>query len=311
MTSEKTSVVNGTHVLEPGEDVFADHFNQRCFALHHRLSGNPLFEMPRLNRLAALLKRNSNNVVYDSGNVQVEHRWDKRPPKRLTLEETMDQLTTADAWIILKHSETDPEFRALMNDIMSDIERLSGLNLQKLSKNAEAQVMLTSPNRVTPYHLDNECNVLMQIKGEKDIYIFDQTDRDVLTEAELEKFWVGDWNAGEYKARWQERGHKFRLQPGAAVHLPVNAPHWVKNDNNISVSFSINFEWCDETRANVYRANFFLRKMGLHPQPPGLSGARDRAKAAVAAAAIVPAREGLRGTVRLIRRIRGYGLKKA
>jgi hypothetical protein len=311
MISENIAAATDTTFLEAGETVFADHFDRRCFSLRHRLSDHPLFELPRLLRLADQVKRNSNNVVYDTGEVQVEHRWDQRPPKRLTLEETMEQLITADAWVILKHSEVDRDFRSLRNEIMADMSRLSGLNLEKLAKNAEAQVMLTSPNRVTPYHLDNECNVLMQIKGEKDIYIFDQTDREVLTAIELEKFWVGDWNAGEYKARWQERGNKFRLRPGAAVHIPVNAPHWVKNDNNISVSFSINFEWRDETVPNVHRANFFLRKMGLQPQPPGASRSLDRIKATAAGVGFVPARFAARGAVRFARRLRGYGLKKA
>src|SRR5260370_1199061 len=82
------------------------------------------------------------------------------------------------------------------------------------------------------HHLDNKCNFLIQIRDEKDLFVFNQSDRQVLRETELERFWVGDWNAGEYKARCQERSHCFRLAPGRAVHIPVNAPHWVKNDQN-------------------------------------------------------------------------------
>lgn len=261
--------------------------------------------------LARLLKRDSNNVVYDAGLIEVEDRWDRRPPKQVTLEEAMERIDSAGAWVILKHAESDPDYKTLMERIMSDIQRLSGRDLRKEAKNSEVQIMLTSPGRITPYHIDNECNVLLQIKGEKDIFIFDQTDREILTEAELERFWIGDWNAGEYKVRCQDRARVFRLAPGKAVHIPVNAPHWVKNDANISISLSVNFEWRNELIPNVYRANFFLRKLGIQPRPPGQSSLSDSMKNRVVAAGFVPARNATRGAVRFVRRLRRAGLKKS
>jgi hypothetical protein len=127
----------------------------------------------------------------------------------------------------------------------------------------------------------------------------------------LEHFWIGDWNAGEYKMRCQDRARAFRLSPGRAVHIPVNAPHWVKNDGNISISLSINFEWKNELIPNVYRANFFLRKLGIKPRAPGQSGLSDALKRMVIAAGFVPARGVTRGAVRFVRRLRRAGLKKS
>ncbi|MFZ1916804.1 MAG: cupin-like domain-containing protein [Terriglobales bacterium] len=293
------------------ESVFRGNLDRAPFSLAHSLSDHPLFELPRLVQLAQLVKRNSNNVVYDAGDIRVEDRWNRRPPKQQSLEEVMERVDRAGAWVILKHTEQDPEYKTLMETIMSDIQSLSGRDLGKTTKNLEAQIMLTSPGRVTPYHLDNECNVLLQIKGEKDIFIFDQTDREVLTETELERFWIGDWNAGEYKNRAQDKAHAFRLAPGRAVHIPVNAPHWVKNDANVSISLSINFEWKDESVPNVYRANFFLRKLGIQPRPPGQSGFSDKVKGVAITAGFVPVRAMARGTVRLVRRVRRAGLKKS
>ena len=234
-----------------------------------------------------------------------------RPPKLYTLEDAMERIECTGAWVILKHAEQDPAYRVLMEEIMSDIAGMSGKDLRGATRALEAQVMLTSPGRVTPYHLDNECNVLLQIRGEKDIHIFDQRDREVLTERELEHFWIGDWNAGEYKLRCQNKARVFRLGPGKAVHIPVNAPHWVKNDANVSVSLSINFEWKDDLIPNVYRANFFLRRLGIQPRPPGQSALSDRLKKVVIAAGFVPARGIARGSVRFVRRLRRFGLKKS
>jgi hypothetical protein len=311
MNTTAISSAHASRSLWADERVFRDTFDQEPFTLAHKLSDHPLFELKRLVRLAGLVKSDSNNVVYDAGAVHVEDRWNRRPPKQYTLDEAMERIACAGAWVILKHAERDREYRALMETIMSDIQLMSERDLRKVTKNLEAQIMLTSPNRITPYHLDNECNILLQIKGEKDIYIFDQRDREVLTEAELERFWVGDWNAGEYKMRCQDRARVFHLIPGMAVHIPVNAPHWVKNSDNVSISLSINFEWKNELVPNVYRANCFLRKLGIEPKPPGQSRVMDNLKGITIATAFVPARGVARGSVRFIRRLRRTGLKKS
>jgi hypothetical protein len=313
---DKMTVETATSTLSQGllwadTSAFRAKFDGEPFLLVHRLIDHPLFELPRLLQLAQLVKRDSNNVVYDAGEVRVEDRWNQRPPKQHTLEEAMERIDCAGAWVILKHTELDPDYKQLMDLIMSDIQQISGRDLRKATKNAEVQVMLTSPGRITPYHIDNECNVLLQIQGEKDIFVFDQNDRQILPEPELERFWIGDWNAGEYKVRCQEKARAFRLGPGKAVHIPVTAPHWVKNDANVSISVSINFEWTDETIPNVHRANFFLRKLGVRPRAPGLSSFSDAVKSAAITAAFVPARRVARGTVRFVRRLRSAGLKKA
>lgn len=299
-----TLATSATHALWADESLFRANFDRAPFPLQHSLAGQPLFEIPRLLQLARGLKRNPNNINYDSGEIHVEDRWNQRPPNQYTLEEAMERIDRTGAWVILKHTELDPQYRALMDDIMSDVDRMSGYGLRKATKNLEAQIMIASPGRVTPFHMDNECNVLLQITGEKDIFVFDQTDREILTESESENFWFGNWNAAEYKSRYQERGKHFRLVPGKAVHIPVNAPHWVKNDNNVSVSLSINFEWRDESLYNVYRANFFLRKMGLRPRPPRQSPASDKIKSTAVAIGFVPARNLARNTVRFMRRLK-------
>jgi hypothetical protein len=84
----------------------------------------------------------------------------------------------------------------------------------------------------------------------------------------------------------------------------VNAPHWVKNDNNVSVSLSINFEWKDESLYNVYRANCFLRKMGIKPQPPGRSHFTDSIKNTAIAAGFLPAKNMARSAITFLRRFK-------
>jgi hypothetical protein len=131
---------------------------------------------------------------------------------------------------------------------------------------------------VTPYHIDRECSWLFQIHGRKTISIFDRNDREVLPEVEIEKFFARDNNAAIYKPEYADRATVFELRPGRGVHIPVNAPHWVQNGPEVSVSLNINFHYRDALGADVYRANYWLRRMGLVPVPPQRSLIRDSIK---------------------------------
>ena len=145
------------------------------------------------------------------------------------------------------------------------------IDLRPVMRSKEGIIFVTSPSRVTAYHIDRECNFLVQLRGSKHISIFDRNDREVLPEVERERFWTVDNNAAVYKPDLQNRASVFEMKPGTGVHIPVNAPHWVQNGNNVSITFAITFQFHDHVLADVYRTNYYLRKMGLAPVPPGRS----------------------------------------
>ncbi|HZR58766.1 MAG TPA: hypothetical protein VFA74_17990 [Terriglobales bacterium] len=282
---------------DPAE--FRQKFNKRSFELSHHLSGHPLFQIPRLIELSKTLA-STGSVYYDAGEVRVDQRWDESPAGSWSVDETIRRIQDAGAWIILRRAEQDPEYGALLDECMDEIQTLLGKNLKREMKVQDAIVFITSPNRVTSYHIDRECNFILQIHGEKDISVFDKDDRVVLTEEEIERFWMVDNNAAVYKEQFQSRAKVYRMGPGKAIHVPVNAPHWVKNDNNISVTLSVNFQFRENFPAHVYRANYLLRKAGLAPTPPGKSTVRDGLKMFAMNATYVPAR----GVRRLFHKIR-------
>ncbi len=76
-------------------------------------------------------------------------------------------------------------------------------------------VLITSPNRVSSYHIDPDCNYLCQIRGEKVIHVFDRYDRELLPEEELERFWAFDKSAAIYKERFQNLRVQLRLEAGS------------------------------------------------------------------------------------------------
>jgi hypothetical protein len=269
--------MSGSRVFCTSRNEFRDQLERVPFVFSHRLASHPLFELSRLSRLAATVSDLAYYEERDQG--VVESGWNPSGPQsRFSLGESVLRIGELRAWIILKHAERDPDYRGLLNDCMCEIEELSGWNLKRETQAWEMQIMIASPCHVTPFHIDNECNFLLQIAGTKTINIFDREDREVLREEELERFWANDQNAAVYRPDLQSRARVCALAPDRGVHVPVNSPHWVQNDNNISISVSINTELVRDVARRVYRMNHYLRKLGLTPMPPGKSAFRDKLK---------------------------------
>jgi len=283
--SKAAPAAAGTHgpssrrLIEADPEVFHRDFNQRPFRLHHSLVENPLMRMRRLIELARSLAQLPGEVYYDVGVNRVDQRWDETPRPAQTVDQIIADISAARAWIILRRAELDPDYRVLLDACMSELSELGFGPYRDRVRVRNAIVFITSPQRVTTYHIDRECNFILQIQGRKTVYIFDQNDREVLPEQELERFWAVDNNAAKYKAHYQDRARVFELEPGDGVHVPVNAPHWVRNGDGPSITLSVNFQFDDMLAANQYKANYYLRKLGLNPAPPGRSAIRDQIKA--------------------------------
>jgi hypothetical protein len=282
--------------------IFGRDFNRHSFLFHHNLAHHPLFSLPRLKQLAIVTQtRRPQELYYDAGHdVPIGRRWNEmgdRPP----LEEAFERIEETGSWITIHQAQLDPDYAGVFRQCMREFEAQTGQDFKKLMRVEDALIFITSPNRTTTYHIDRECNFLLQIKGSKTIYMFDQRDKDVVPETELETFWAVDKNAGRYKPQLQERSVPCRLVPGNGIHIPINDPHWLQNDNNVSISLSVNFTFKDSERANIYRANYFLRKAGMKPAPPFRSPLKDSIKNAMMAASYVPARSA----IRTVRRLRG------
>jgi hypothetical protein len=214
--------------VEPN-DRFRPDFNRLPFQFLHRLADHPLFALPRLLELARTTRRDRpRDLYYDAGpDIRADQRWDQMGPKPFMVEEALHRIETCGAWVTLHQAQKDPEYGALFYECMREFEGLTGVDFRKVMRMEDALIFITSPRRVTPYHIDRECNFLLQIRGEKNLYVFDRNDKDVLPVTEVERFWAVDNNAAVYRPQFQSRATTYRLVPGNGVHIPVNNPHWV------------------------------------------------------------------------------------
>jgi hypothetical protein len=228
-------------------------------------------------------------LYYNVGDREIKRGWDLTESRPFSATEALDRIESAKAWMILKNVQLLPEYGEILQSVLTDIHIASGKPFKGATLQHNMSVILTSPGRVTPYHIDADCNYLLQLSGTKTAYVFDGSDPEVLTSDELERFYAGDMNAATYRESVQSKAFTFLMRPGMGIHVPVTFPHWVKNDDNISVSVSINFYFADKRIPDIYRVNRMLRRMHLSPSRPGTSRFKDRLKLATARMARVTA----------------------
>lgn len=256
-------------LLEISPAEFRENFNTRPFLIGHHLADHPLFELPRLVELLQSLPEQS--IEYNAGNIPMSLDPKLTPRNGLSPEETIRRIEECRSWMVLKDVQQDPEYRALLDACLDEV-RPHSEPLVPGMRHAQAFIFVTSPNSVTPYHIDPEHNFLLQIRGGKTVHLFDGRNRNLLREDELEYFYAVKPRNLVFREENRDQGWVYDLQPGAGLHFPVTYPHWVQNQDAVSVSFSITFRTPDlERRRSVFALNYRLRQRGWHPTPFGKS----------------------------------------
>jgi len=265
-------------------EVFSKNFNRLPHEVQHSLSGNPLFELRALTELSQRIATRE-NPHHPKGDIHVERgalvgssKLYMQDWAKADLNSLVEEIETGQTWIILKHIEREPGYREVFENCICEILDLAGKEILEQIKWFEAILFITSPNRVTEYHIDRECSWLFQIKGDKDIHFFDRADKDVLPDTELEKYWMVNNLSAVYKPQYESRAMVYHLRPGIGVHSPVNTPHWLQNGDNVSISLNINFQFHEHVWENLFKANYYLRRAGITPSSPGKHPVADRFK---------------------------------
>lgn len=259
-----------TALLDIDAAVFAANFNQRPFVIGHKLSEHPLFTLGSLLQLATRLA--PKDIEYNAGNLPTSIDPALTPANGLSIEETIRRIQECKSWMVLKYVENDPQYRVLLQQTLDEVRPHSERVVPGMSQ-AQGFIFITSPDSVTPYHMDPEHNFLLQIRGTKKVRQFD---RRVVTEEEFERFYGGAHRNMQHKEEYDAHSWTFDLTPGQGLHFPHTFPHWVQNGPAVSISFSITFRTPDlERRAMAYNVNAWLRRRGLRPTAVGVSPWKD------------------------------------
>lgn len=281
ITTEHEAKATKTRVFKETEKAaFQQNYMRNPFQYAHNLAGHPLFELPRLQMLANRIldeHRTTKGVLWQNHNVPMDAKWSDIP-KKLQMEKVGEAIANLDksgSWVLLYSVQSDPEYNALLNQIIEELEEMVGPFQQDMSIK-DAYIFLGSPHSVTPYHIDHETTCLLQVHGNRTANIWD---RSVMPENELENYYLGFLSAAKYKEENIAKAHTYALNAGTGVHHPCCAPHAFKNGDTYSIALQINFFLRPlDVTSRIYQINGILRRLGMKPTPPGKSPAKDRAK---------------------------------
>jgi len=313
-----TAATDWTPVISAANQALKRDFPHRPFAIRHRLAGHPLLTLPRIAQLASELPRDL--IEYNSGQVAISQDPDAIPSVDLDPVEVVKRIETAGAWMVLKRVENSPEYRRLLEDALLSVARARGFNslLDAGFEQLEGFLFVSSPHSTTPFHLDSEDNFFVQIHGEKFFTVFDNADRAIVSDDEIERSMTKHRNL-KYDASLAARGIEFHLFDGDGCYVPYQSPHWVRTADQYSISLAITWKTREVRRVNdLHFFNSMLRGIGLPQQPPGRQPVRDALKLAfyrTLITAIKPLRASL-AMRRLLRRVAlgkraNYYLKRA
>ncbi len=276
MIANSTTISADDLLTDLSETTFEENFNRRPFKIGHHLPDHSLFDLDNLLKLSRRLPESS--VEYNAGNLPVSQDPNKTPQNGLSIADTIKRIEQNESWLVLKNIEQDSLYGNLLDQCLDQMQPFTDPISPGMTRR-EAYIFVSSPGSVTPYHIDPENNFLLQVRGSKNVQVFDPADRQILSEKAIEDFFSGAHRNLQFDKLFTDRSWLFELQPGEGLHVPVVAPHWVQNGPEVSVSFSITFQTNDSMRRqSLYRFNRNLRRIGWRPAPVGEKRWSDSAK---------------------------------
>jgi hypothetical protein len=261
---------------------FAERFDRRPFGFSHNLHTLDLFRFDSLLGLGQKYAAAPRDYFVAAAAASAATQFESVPHGQCPVEEALKRIDSAAVRVLLKRPENhDVRFRQLLDTLFEQVMALRGGLKGERVVRLESAVFVTSASSITPCHFDPEIAFFAQIEGHKNYHVFAPAS---MSEAELEGFYrrgVVSIAQVDLLTRNPKLENVFPLKPGDGHHQPQNSPHWVETGAKRSISYSFVFE-TDVSRArNRTRAcNYFLRRAGIQPAPPGTRPTADAAKAA-------------------------------
>ena len=247
----------------------------RLLQVTHNLVSHPLLQLDALKALARRLP--NKQVRFHATTATAKSNFEHAPEEHrhhLGFDEAVDNMESSGSWIALHNAQTDPAYRALLDEALEDV-RLRIETKDPGMFNRAMWIFMQSPNSVTPYHIDHENNFLMQIRGRKIARLWHP--EDCLTDHALEVF-HSEFHRKEvhYEDSYEKTAKVYTLEPGQGAYMPATAPHLVSNTDNVAITVSMTYCTAATRRIEtINRGNHLLRRFGVTPPPVGQKRMRD------------------------------------
>ena len=272
------------------------------FRVTHKLGDHPLFQLSRLAELAGEMPRD--RIEYNSGDLSPGQKVEETPGVELSPKETVRQIESCHAWMVIKNVETVPAYREILEKCLYGLANDNGLPHAYFG-DIQGFIFVSSAKSTTPLHIDAEDNFLIQMRGEKFVHIFEDPDHTIAPPQALELD-PGKYRNLEYDESFEKKAEVFTLNGGDGVRIPYFWPHWVRTGDEYTISMAVTWKTPAILRNNkVLWANAMLRRLGMPQALPGKIPALDSAKvfAYDAGRAVIDPLRRSEGMRRLLRRV--------
>ena len=263
--------------IDVGDGAFSGSFWRReAVPFVHVLQDHPLLKIPSIADLADRLAEHS--VVCDQAVKPLlvpgggPARGVQPRPGDL-----IRDLENSASWLTLLNIEQDQAYGALVDECVNCIAPFVDRFPRDVRRPA-GFIFVSSPDSVTPAHLDIEHSFPMQVQGHRTLALGNfRTPAD--REHEVDRYWGG--SHGRIESMPDEFA-SFTLQPGRGVYIPPLVPHWITNGPTPSVSMTLTFFTRDTDEDGLIRVfNHKMRRLPGSRTPPGRSLWLDALKVAV------------------------------
>lgn len=276
--------------ISPVVDIDWKVFNPwRIQPLRHRMCGHPLLQAEQLVELGKRCRGTTRWFAFNNGaraDADFGHA-DSLFPCGQSYVDSLRSISDAKAWVLLRHIQEDPLYRPLVDLALDSIKPHTETRDPGMYYRA-GWIFAASPDTVTPFHIDRDHVVLLQIRGSKRIHVWDAHDPEVVGDRARDCFHTRHTlDLVQWHEEHRARAHVFDLQPGQGVYMPQTSPHMVETsaDSSVTISFSYG------TRATRHSAMLHvmreqLHRTGMHPPAVGRSRVFDRAACALGSAMV-------------------------
>jgi hypothetical protein len=267
--------------LELPSQILDHTFNREPIGFDHNLSKLSLLDLDSLQTLAGKYSDHSSDYMVATSASAPDQKFRAVKTKDLSPRQAIERLKSESVRILLKRPQNyDSRFQKLLDELVGQVVsqsvRLKADRIVRL----ESSIFLTSAKTLTPFHFDPSAVFFFQVAGGKIYHVYPPA---ALTEPEMEQFYyrgLVDIAQVDLSKRDPKLEHVFNLSPGKGLHQPQNAPHWVETSGDISISYSFFFETLSARKINRTRGfNYYMRKVGAEPTPPGSHPRLDTFKA--------------------------------
>ncbi|HYJ09371.1 MAG TPA: hypothetical protein VEX18_10190 [Polyangiaceae bacterium] len=245
-------------------------FDQRPFKFDHSLLQRDELKFESLREVVLSLP--ADRVFFSRADLKIDANFDRAHVDHatgLSLESTLADMATTNSYVMVRQPDSHPRLKPVLDLLMTELREFvhqvpgSQGSADEVFHDPMLYLFISSPNSVTPFHVDRYSTLLFQLQGEKDVMIWDRHDRQTVTSEELEYlFGLPHLKNPTYKGKDTRAPEAVHLGPGQGVHIPFTSPHWVKNGPQVSVSVSFIFQTPPSVRqGNAHRFNYHVRRV--------------------------------------------------